>query len=119
MEERRKVKRRFLLYYMRVYDYATRHQIGNLVDITAEGMMVLSENAFSVGTTIRLRMELTEDVADKPFLEFTARSKWCKPDITPNLYNIGFEILDLEPGDEQIVQRIIEAFGFRDNQPRT
>ncbi len=118
MEDRRKVKRRYLLYYMRVYAAATRQQIGNLVDITSEGLMVLSENTLEPGTITRLRLELTEDVATKPFLEFSARSKWCKPDITPNLYNIGFEILDLEPADEAIVQRIIATFGFRDNQPR-
>lgn len=117
MEDRRKVKRRYLLYYMRVYECATRRQIGNLIDITPEGAMVLSEDAFPVGTTIRLRLEVTEDVADKPFLEFSAHSIWCKPDITPNLYDIGFEILDLEPGDASIVQRIITTFGFRDNQP--
>lgn len=117
MDDRRKVKRRFLLYYMRVYEGVTRRQIGNLVDITPQGMMVLSEDPYPEGTTIPLRLEVTEDVADKPFLEFSAHSLWSKPDITPNCYNIGFEILDLEPEDAKIIQRIIDIFGFRDNQP--
>ena len=117
MKEKRKTKRRYLLYYMRGYDAATLHQIGNLVDITPRGVMVVSEHTIPEGQTTRLRMELTSDVADKPFMEFSARSKWCTPDISPNMYNIGFEILDLEQEDAKIVQRIIEAFGFRDNKP--
>lgn len=117
MEDRRKIKRRFLLYYMRVYDATSRHQIGNLVDITPEGTMVVSDSPFPIESTTRLRLELTEEVANKSFLEFSARSIWCKPDLSPELYNIGFEILDLAPGDAKIIQRIIKVFGFRDNQP--
>jgi hypothetical protein len=117
MQERRKIKRRFLLYYMRVYDAATRQQIGNLVDITLRGIMIVSERPIPEGQTTRLRVELSEEVAEKPFMEFSARSKWCKPDISPHMYNIGFEIMDLAPEDAKIVKRIVEEFGFRDNAP--
>jgi hypothetical protein len=50
-------------------------------------------------------------------MEFTARSLWCRPDIEPHFYNTGFKILNLEPEDAQIVQRIVEIYGFRDNKP--
>jgi hypothetical protein len=115
MKDKRKIKRRFLLYYMRIYDVSTRQQIGNLVDITPRGIMVVSEKPLPEGQTTRLRLELTDEVAEKPFMEFSAVSKWCEPDITPNMYNTGFEILDLAPDDAEIINRINEQFGFRDN----
>jgi hypothetical protein len=117
MKEKRKIKRRFLLYYMRVYDAASRQQIGNLVDITPRGIMVGSEHALPEGQDTRLRVELTEEVAEKPFMEFNAHSKWCEPDVIPNMFNTGFEILDLTPEDARIIHHIIEEFGFRDNKP--
>ena len=117
MVEKRKTKRRYLLYYMRVYDATTRQQIGNLVDITPRGIMVVSEHPIPEGQTCRLRMELTNEVADKPFMEFSAHSKWCKPDVIPDMYNTGFKILNLAPEDAKIILRIIEEFGFRDNKP--
>ena len=117
MKDKRKIDRRFLLYYMRVYDTATRQQIGNLVDITPQGIMVVSEHPLPEGQTTRLRMELTEDVSEKPFMEFAATSKWSEPDIIPNMYNTGFEILDLTPEDSRIIHHIIDEFGFRDNKP--
>jgi hypothetical protein len=115
MKDKRKTKRRFLLFYMRIYDAATRQQIGNLVDITPRGIMVVSEKRIPEGKTTRLRMELTDEVAEKPFMEFSALSKWCEPDITPNMYNTGFEILDLSAEDADIIKQINNQFGFRDN----
>ncbi len=43
MEERRKIKRRHLLYFGRVYDETARKLLGYLVDITESGFMLLSE----------------------------------------------------------------------------
>ena len=85
MKDKRKISRRFLLYYMRVYDADTRQQIVNLMDITPHGIMVVSERPLPQGQTTRLRVELTDEVSDKPFMEFSAHSKWCEPDIIPNM----------------------------------
>ncbi len=117
MEEKRKTTRRYLLYYMRIYDVATRQQVGNLVDITPRGIMIVSDHAIPEGQIRKLRMELTPEVADKPYMEFSAVSRWSKPDIDPNMYNTGFEIIDLQPDDSKIILRIVEEFGFRDNKP--
>src|ERR1035437_9564731 len=76
MDDKRKVDRRFLLYYMRVYDEATRQQIGNLVDITPAGIMVVGEHPLREGQTTRLRVDVTEAESDTPLLEFAARSQW-------------------------------------------
>lgn len=117
MEEKRKVQRRYLLYYTRVYDAGTRQQIGHLVDITHLGAMIISPAPVPEGHRLRLRIELSEDVADKPHMDVDGRAKWCHPDLDPDLYNIGFEFDDISPEDVGIVQRIVETYGFRDNQP--
>ena len=117
MENRRKLARRYLLYFVRVFDADTRQQIGNLVDITPQGAMIISPNPIPQGTLIRLQLELTTDIAEKPFLEFPARSKWTHQDLEPSLYATGFEIMELSAENAAIIQKIIETFGFRDNQP--
>ena len=119
MGERRKTNRRFLLYSMRVYDAVTRKELGNLVDITPKGAMIVSEHPLPTGQTTRLKMELSAEVAEKPFMEFSACSKWCKPDFGYSLHNTGFEILDIAPEDVKIVRHIVKEFGFRDNVPVT
>jgi hypothetical protein len=115
MQDKRKLKRRYLLYYMRIYEGVSRQQIGNLVDITPKGIMIVGDHPIPEGQIAHLRMELTNEVADKPFMEISAISKWCEPDVTPDRYNTGFEIQNLAPEDVEIIQRINEGFGFRDN----
>jgi hypothetical protein len=115
MKERRKTKRRYLLYYARIFDPATRHQIGSLVDITPRGAMVLSPDPFIVGVTYRLRLELSEDVSEHPYLDFTVLSKWSHADIDPRLFNTGFEIIEVDKAGADAIQRIVGIYGFRDN----
>jgi len=115
MDERRKTKRRYLLYYARIFDPLTRQQVGNLVDITPHGIMVLSPEPFEVGKKYTLRMELSEEVSNDPHMDLTAISRWSHPDIDPRLYNTGFELTRISPENEGTIQRIIAIFGFRDN----
>lgn len=102
---------------MRVYDSNSHQQIGNLVDITSKGIMGVSEHPLPKGETTRLRLESSNEVAEKPFMEFSAINKWCEQDIIPNTYNTGFEILDLTEEDAGIIGQIVQEFGFRDNKP--
>ena len=43
MQERRKFKRRFIMYYTRIFDRTTGAVLGYLVDLSANGAMVVSE----------------------------------------------------------------------------
>lgn len=117
MQERRRLKRRYLRYYGRVYDARGSGQIGNLVDITEKGAMILTDHPVPVNQILQLRLELTADIAHQPFLEFIAKSVWCQPDIDQHHYDIGLEIIGLTTNGEDIIRRIVALYGFRDNEP--
>ena len=104
-----------MVYYTRIFDSKTQQQIGNMVDITTQGIMLVSSEPVPVQTNFQLKLELSDDIADKPFLELETRSVWCHHDIDPNYYNSGFQILSPTSEDMDIIQRIIEAYGIRDN----
>ena len=115
MEDRRKVKRRHLLYYGRIYDETAQKLLGYLVDITENGFMLLSEESFPVGETRRFKLEVTDDVGERPYINFTAKSIWCEPDIDPSHFNIGFGIVEIKQSDKDLILAIVEKYGFRDN----
>jgi hypothetical protein len=117
MQNRRKTKRHYLLEFVRVYNADTRQPIGNLVDITLGGARIVAHKPIAEGQAINLHLVLTSEVANIPFMEFPTVSKWCLPDLEPNLYNIGFEILELSAEDTLILQKIINTYGFLDNEP--
>ena len=109
--ERRKNKRRKFTYYMRVVDASTLQLIGYLTEISAVGIQVDSEKPLPLNVSYKLRLELTADIANKTFMVFNGRSKWCQPDrLEPNSHNIGFEVTLLSHDDTEIFKRMIEKY---------
>jgi hypothetical protein len=115
VNERRKLKRISLSYYMLVMDAATHKTVGHLVDITPKGFMMDTQFQIPPNNEYRLRIDTTADVADKSFIELTARSKWVATDaVELGLFDIGFEIVNISPHDADIVKRIVGKYGMRD-----
>jgi hypothetical protein len=114
MQEKRKYQRRHLIYYLRVFDRNTVNLIGHLVDITAEGVMVISENPIEVGKTFQMRMILPKEFFGKEQITFDAVSRWCDKDINPSFYDTGFQVNDLSEENSKIITQLIEDFGFND-----
>ena len=115
MNERRRTKRRYLLYYGRIYDETARKLLGYLVDITENGLMLLSDEPFPVGETGRFKLEVTDDIGEHPFINFKAKSMWCEPDLDPSHFDTGFEIEEIKPSDKELISAIVSKYGFRDN----
>jgi hypothetical protein len=116
IQERRKSKRRSLTYYMLVMDANTREMLGHLVDITPLGLMMDCQKPLALETDYRLRLDTMPDVADKDFIKFTARTKWCLPDaIEPYLFDIGLSIIDIAQHDAEIIKKIAEKYAAGDS----
>ncbi len=114
MEERRKLKRKYLMFYSRIFDRSIGKMIGYLSDMHVEGAMVISEDPIETSKVYRLRMDLPEDAFQQNHIDFEARAVWCKRDVNPNFFMAGFQLLNITPADEEIIQQIVREYGFRD-----
>ena len=114
MFEKRNLKRRHLIYYLRIMDQETNELLGHLVDITSEGIMVISESPLELNKVFRLRMMLPKEIIGKEALEFSAQSLWAKKDINPDFIDTGFKLIDLNEADASRVDQLIHHFGFQD-----
>ena len=114
MDERRRLERKDFSYYMRLVDDDTQNILGHLVDISSGGFKLDSQKPIPVDKDFRLRMDLTGEVANKPFMVFVARSKWCEVDpLDPFVYNVGFQLINIAPSDLEIINRMIEKYGTK------
>lgn len=112
MSERRNIERKEFSYYMRLVDDSTQELIGHLMDISSGGFKLDSQKPIPPNKDFRLRMDLTSEVADKPTMTFVARSKWCEVDpLDPFVYNVGFQMINISPGDLDIINRMMEKYG--------
>ncbi len=114
MVEKRKLKRRHLIYYLSVFEGNTDHLVGQLVDLTTDGLMLTSENPMEIGAKLKLRMVLPEEIRGKTNLFFEAVAKWCKRDINPNFYDIGFKVQNISKTEAKIIETLIQGFSFLD-----
>ncbi len=97
---------------MRVLDDDTRTMLGHMVEVSAIGLQLETIVPLPPERDFYLHLELTPELADRPFMVFIARSKWCRPDvIEPNLYHVGFAIVEIMPDDMEVFMRIIEKYG--------
>ncbi len=114
MAERRKLKRRHLIYYLRVFDRATGRLLGHLVDLTPDGMLLMSERPVRVGRTVGLRMVIPGAGAGDQTIEFDAVSKWTNKDVNPDFYDTGFALSGVSRKHLAQIETLIDDFGFRD-----
>lgn len=111
-KNRRKVPRQYLVFYLRVFDWLTGKVLGHLVNISPEGVMLLSDSAIPVNEVYRLRMQLPSEVSEVGEIVFNAESRWCKPDGNPDFYVTGFQIQDLKEEQKNDILKLIDDFSF-------
>jgi len=114
MAERRKLHRRHILFYSRVFDRKTGTFLGYLGNMNEGGMMIISEDPLDVGYVFLLRIDLPDENYALSVLNFEAKSVWCKKDIDPHFYNTGFQFIDILDDEKQVIAQIIEDYGFRE-----
>ncbi len=112
MPERRTTPRKKFDYYLRVVDDDTQGILGHMVEVSSTGLQLETTGPCPVEKDYYLRVELTPELADRPFIIFIARSKWCRiDDIEPNLYHVGFAMVEIMPDDHEIFLRILARYG--------
>jgi len=111
---KRKMKRRHLIYYLRVYDKKTEALIGHLADITTDGIMIMSESPVQTGVDFSFRMTLPAEIEGNKEICFEASSIWSKKDVNPDFYASGFKISNIDLKDSALIEELIVSYGFRD-----
>lgn len=114
MSDRRILHRRHLIYYLKVFDRDADRLLGHLVDITEEGIMIVSESPYEEGKALKMKMLLPRQIEDKDEIEFDARVMWCRKDVNPSLYGVGFKFEYVDVLSRQIIFELIHEFGFTD-----
>jgi len=111
-EEARALERRHLIYYLEVHDDATGKLLGHLVDITTEGIKLVSKGAIPKDKVFLLRMDLPVDYFDEKVLRFEAKSLWSTNDVNPDFYDTGFSVSGMDKRAKDIVSGLVGQFGF-------
>lgn len=118
MQERRKISRKYLAIYSRVFDRASGRVLGYLSDLTSEGAMIISDSSMAEDQNINLRFDLPDPALfSTDHLNIEAHIVWCRPDVDPAFFNIGFKFKSITPEQAKIIEEMIVAYEFRRDGP--
>jgi hypothetical protein len=110
MPEKRKFNRVHLIHYLRMFDRKTGELIGNLVDLTAEGLQLLSETRIEPGKILEIRMEFPEEVDGLQDILINAQAIWCDHKLDPDLFSVGCRLLPVTPTQVTIIRDLIDNY---------
>ncbi len=99
MEDYRHRPRKNTPHVVKAYDAETGNYIGRVVDITADGMMLVTKDNFTVGRVFQLRVILPVMVQHKTDVTVEAKIVWREPDSNPRFCKTGFNFVNL-PGED-------------------
>ena len=108
MLEKRRAKRWRLFYYLRLFDTSSGELLGHVVDITTQGMMVISEHSIPKGIVYNLRMELPDTEGVPADLELRAQSRWSTCDGNKSFYDTGFTLVNPSREIVESIQQIVD-----------
>ena len=111
--EKRVLKRVHLIYYLRIFDLDSGINIGHLVDITTQGIMMISEEKIPTDKAYSFSMKLPEIITGRAEINFRANCLWSKKDFNPDFYVSGFKIKEISPEEIKIITALINSYGFK------
>lgn len=114
MEDKRQFKRRHLIFYLQVFDQKNDELIGYLVDITHEGIMLISESPIEKDKAFKLKMTLPSRIGKKSHITFDAKSVWSRKDVNSDYYDTGFQIQGMPMENIQLFDELVSSFGFKE-----
>jgi hypothetical protein len=110
--EKRRIKRWYLVLYLRVYDQDTNELLGHIVDINKEGMRLVSDKPIELNRIYRLWVDVPKEGTPRQRIQLEGESLWTGRDVNPDFYDTGFLMLNISTQSLLQLQLLIEEFTF-------
>ncbi|MBL3526541.1 MAG: PilZ domain-containing protein [gamma proteobacterium endosymbiont of Lamellibrachia anaximandri] len=107
MVEHRILPRKIANEVLEVLDQITATYMGQVVNITVEGFMLLSANPIKTGSIYQLDMRLPYLVKGHSKISFGAEALWCSEAAQPDTYWTGFRIIDISDEVTTVIDTMI------------
>jgi hypothetical protein len=109
----RRIERHQLPYFLKVFNSVTDKPIGFLGNVSADGLMLISQLPMMVGADFDLRLKIPAGNGCQQVIDLTACCLWCHEDATPHHYDAGFSLQRAPPEYEQLMQALTQYFSFQ------
>jgi hypothetical protein len=113
MDDRRRHNRRYLTYFSQVSDIETGTLLGYLVDLTTGGALMIGNYPLDINVVYHLRVELPDGFDNNNEMEVEAKAVWSQPDVDPEFYRIGLQLIKITPKDLMLLEKLLITYGTK------
>lgn len=93
-----------------VYDIISNQPIGQILDLSAQGMKLMTEEPVDVLKIYYCKLQLPHKINGKSIAIFDAECRWCKLNEETTWYNSGYKLRFTNDVDAELVQRLIHKW---------
>ncbi len=97
---------------VRALDANSGRVIGRVVDITADGLLLMSESPLNAGQQMRIRVILPVMVNNRTDVEMDVEIVWSKQDPNPSYFQAGIKFLSLPGNDGFLLEDIMHKLNL-------
>ncbi len=112
MEDYRHRPRKNTPHNVKVVDEESGRVLGRVVDITADGMMLVTREEIAAGRYFQLRINLPVMVHHRTDISVDAKAVWCSPDTNPAYFKVGFKFANLAGEDGFLLEDVMHRFNL-------
>ena len=103
----RRLARKRMNKFLRLTDRASSQVLGRVMDMTTEGIMLISASPLRQMDDISVSMGLPADFEGGAMITFEAKIVWTKKSNHSNNYATGLKIESISDQDKAIISRLI------------
>lgn len=107
--ENRKDRRQQIQSCLQVFNHDDDEKLlGNLADVSTQGIKLVSLEQIATGSSFRLEMKLPKDLLEKGRIGFEAKSVWSGWGQEHNTYATGFKTTSISEKNRKILTKLLE-----------
>ena len=96
---------------IQVIDAFTGNELGSLVNITCEGMMLVSAERIEPNRIYQINLQLPETIKDTNSIDVVIDCLWSKHSGSQEVYWAGCAIIDSDEHANNIIEELIASYG--------
>lgn len=109
-KQRRAQERKELNQPITVQDIINNRPIGELVNISANGLMLITEEHIETNSIFQLSLRMPNEINGHSNLDVGVDCLWCRKVDNFNRYWAGFQVIDASDETNEIIQLLIENY---------
>lgn len=116
LSEKRNLPRRELIFYLKTTDLLTGQELGRMIDIHSEGLLLMSLKPLELGKEYMAGIELPKSLqaSSTTHVGIKAKCVWLKRSRVAPYTEHGLKITEKTPESERTIDRLISLFALPD-----